>query len=240
MTAQPTPRKILYQLVSPLHRAVGDAEVERRRDLLRAWGSPGLSIDIASPEEGPMVVESQIDAALVFPGLRALAPRWSEDGYDAVVLGCFSDPGIEALRELTRSAVIGPGEAALLAAVQFGETFSVLSSDPTPAGLRRRIRGMGFAGRFVSEHVVGASVDDLRRSPDRAFASIAARAEACIGDGAEVIVLGCLAMCFVPGLPERLQEATGVPVINPVVAGLKSAEAALHYGVARRIAAPAS
>uniref|UniRef100_UPI00195428C1 hypothetical protein n=1 Tax=Klebsiella pneumoniae TaxID=573 RepID=UPI00195428C1 len=39
------------------------------------------------------------------------------------------------------------------------------------------------------------------------------------------------AMCFVEGLVEQLQKALAVPVINPVIAGLKSAEAALSYGV---------
>lgn len=231
MTSNPRKDRILYQLVSPLHAVVGAAEVERRRALLRRWASPAVEVEISSPPDGPPVVESQIDAAMVFPSLRRLAAAWTPSGHDAVVIGCFSDPGIEALRELTEAAVVGPGEAAMLAAAQFGERFAVLSSDPTPKGLRRRIRAIGLADRFVSEQVVGASVADLRRDPQAAFADILASARGCLAEGADILVLGCLAMCFVEGLVEQLQKALAVPVINPVIAGLKSAEAALPYGV---------
>lgn len=200
--------------------------------MLRQSCPSDIAIDVASPDDGPPVVESQVDAALVFPALRAAAGRWTEDGYDAVIIGCFSDPGIDAFREVTGCPVIGPGEAAMLAALQFGDRFSVLSSDPTPAGLRRRIRAMGIAERFASERLAGASVTDLRQKPDAAFERMISSAEACRRDGADVLVLGCLAACFIEGLPERLQAATGIPVINPVIAGLKSAETALRRGAA--------
>ncbi len=93
---------------------------------------------------------------------------------------------------------------------------------------------MGLGDRFVSEHVVGASVADLRRNPQDAFHRMIGSANQCVGDGADVIVLGCLAMCFVEGLVETLQQALGVPVINPVIAGIKSAEASLSYGISNK------
>lgn len=240
MTASSNTRKILYQLVSPLHLSAGPAEIARREALLRSWTSPAFQVDLASPETGPEVIESQIDVALAFPHLEAAARRWTADGYEAVVIGCFSDPAVDALRELTDSAVIGPGEAALLAAAQFADRFSVLSSEPSPSGLRRRIRAMGLGDRFVSERVVGASVAELRRTPEATFEGMVAAAKACLADGADILVLGCLSMCFAEDVPERLQKATGFPVINPVIAGLKSAEAALSYGIGRRPVRPAA
>lgn len=220
--------KILYQLVSPLHRTAGAAEVERRKQMLNAWMHPSAEVDIWSPDDGPAAVESAIDIAMVFPSLRPLVPRWSEGGYGAVVIGCFSDPGIEALRESTDVPVIGPGEAALIAAAQSGGKFSVLSSEPTPSGLQRRLRGMGIDGAFVSERLVGGSVSDLVKHPQQMLERVTASARACVQEGANVLVLGCLAMSFIEGLPERLQQLAGVPVINPVVAGLKSAEAVIN------------
>jgi allantoin racemase len=219
--------KVLYQLVSPLHRTAGAAEVERRRRMLNAWTSPSAEVDIWSPDDGPAAVESAIDIAMVFPSLRPLVPQWGKSGYGAVVIGCFSDPGIEALRESTGVPIIGPGEASLFAAAQSGGKFSVLSSEPTPSGLQRRIRGMGLDNAFVSERLVGGSVSDLVQQPQQMLERITASARACVQEGADVLVLGCLAMSFIEGLPERLQDLAGVPVINPVVAGLKSAEAVI-------------
>lgn len=226
LSSSATPR-VLYQLASPLHRTAGSDVVERRLQMLRGW-APSAAVFINSPDDGPDAIESAADAAMVFPALRGAASKWS-DQYDAVLIGCFSDPAVDALTEVSSLPVIGPGEAGLLAATQLGERFSVLSSDPTPKGLRRRIRGIGVEGSFVSEVTIGGSVADLNRDPDRHLSAIVARAKGCVAQGADVLVLGCFALSFIPGLPEKLTAAVGVPVINPVIAGLKAAEAAVLY-----------
>ena len=43
-------------------------------------------------------------------------------------------------------------------------------------------------------------------------------------DGADVLILGCMSMAFLPRVCEVLTERTGVPVVNPVTAALKTAE----------------
>ncbi|GGG72795.1 hydantoin racemase [Salipiger pallidus] len=227
MTDPSAPPRILYQLASPLHLTAGTEVVGKRLRMLRGW-APSAEVAIDSPQTGPRAIESTADAAMVFPALREAAADWS-DKHDAVLIGCFSDPAVDALTEIAGIPVIGPGEAGMLAAVQLGERFSVLSSDPTPKGLRRRIRGIGIEGSFVSEITVGGSVADLNRDPDTHLPAIVERAQSCVAQGADVLVLGCFALSFIPGLPERLTQAVGVPVVNPVIAGLKAAEAAVLY-----------
>ncbi len=228
-SASPSARpRVLYQLASPLHLTRGPEVVARRQRMMQAW-APSLQVEIASPDTGPAAIESATDAALVFPALHEAAATWAGMNIEAVLIGCFSDPGVEALAEVSGLPVIGPGESGILAAVQLGEGFSVLSSDPTPPGLRRRIRGIGVESSFVSEVTVGCSVDDLNRDPDTHLPAIINRAHACVAEGADVLVLGCFALSFTPGLPEGLAEATDVPVVNPVIAGLKAAEAVIHY-----------
>ncbi|GGF86282.1 allantoin racemase [Mameliella alba] len=224
----PARPRVLYQLASPLHLTRGPEVVARRQRMMQAW-APSLQVDIASPETGPAAIESASDAALVFPALRDSAATWAGAGIEAVLIGCFSDPGVDALSEVSGLPVIGPGEAGILAAVQLGERFSVLSSDPTPPGLRRRIRGIGVEGSFVSEVTVGCSVADLNRDPESHMPTVIDRARACVAQGADVLVLGCFALSFTPNLPERLAQTTGVPVVNPVIAGLKAVEAVIQY-----------
>lgn len=228
--------KILYQLTSPMHRTVGRPEIDRRLDILSRLVSPGTSVSIAPLEDAPPAVESLPDIALVAAALVREVPRWREGGFDAVVIGCFSDPGLAALQELIDVPVVGPGASSLHFAAQFGERFGVLSSEPSPKGLRARFRALGLDGLFVSERMVGASVLDLSRRRDDALGGIVAAARACVRDGADILVLGCLGMGFQPGLTAVLQREAGVPVINPVIAALKTAEAAISLGV--RVAAP--
>jgi allantoin racemase len=223
--------RILYQLASPMHRTLGQAEIERRRDLLSALVSPGTSVSVESLEDAPPAVESLSDIALVAALLVHQVPTWRERGYDAVVIGCFSDPGLAALRDLIDVPVVGPGASAVHLAAQFGDRFGVLSSEPTPKGLYARFRSLGVGDLFVSERMVGCSVLDLSRRRNEVTPGIVEAAKACTRDGADVLVLGCLGMGYLPGLTDLLQRETGVPVINPVAAALKTAEAAVSLGL---------
>jgi allantoin racemase len=223
--------RILYQLTSPLHRTLGQAEIDRRHNLLSAIVSPNVLVSIEPLEDAPPAVESVADIAVVAVELIRQVPRWRERGYDAVVIGCFSDPGLAALRDLIDIPVVGPGASSVHLAVQFGERFGVLSSEPTPKGLHARLRLLGVGDLFVSERMVGCSVLELSRRRDEVLAGIVEASKACVRDGADVLVLGCLSMGYLPGLTELIQREAGVPVINPVVAAIKTAEAAISLGL---------
>jgi allantoin racemase len=225
--------RILYQLTSPMHRTLGVEEIARRRAFLSEAASSDVTIDVWPLEDGPSAVESNANAALVVPELLRTVPKWVEEGYEAVIIGCFSDPGIAAIRDVTDIPIIGPGGSAMHLAAQFGERFSVLSSDPTPKGLIARLRSLGLGELFVSERMVGCSVLDLVRKPDEAFNGILAAARNCVDDGADILVMGCMGMGFTPQLTERLQDRVGVPVVNSVLAGLKIAEAAVSLRLRR-------
>jgi allantoin racemase len=226
--------RILYQLTSPMHRTLGQAEIDRRRDALAALVAPDTTVAVEPLEEGPPAVESLSDIAVVAAELIRQVPHWREGRYDAVVIGCFSDPGLAALRDLIDVPVVGPGASSVHLAAQFGDRFGVLSSEPTPKGLHARFRSLGVGDRFVSERMVGCSVLDLSRRRNEVMDGIVEAAKACVGDGADVLVLGCLGMGFLPGLTGLLQREARVPVVNPIVAALKTAEAAVSLGLRSR------
>ena len=43
-------------------------------------------------------------------------------------------------------------------------------------------------------------------------------------EASDTTLCGCMSMAFLPGICEDLSERVGVPVVNPVVAALKTAE----------------
>lgn len=228
--------RILYQLTSPMHRTMGHGEIARRREFLAASASLGCEVEVQPIEEGPPTIEGPVDAALVVPELLRLAPGWARDGYDGVVIGCFSDPGLAAVQSLTQVPVIGPGAAAMHLAAQIGSRFSILSPSGREEGrVRSRLRALGLADLFASVHGVGCSVMDLAQQNPAARERIIAAGRRCIeNDGADTIVLGCMSMAFLPGLQEDLQAGLGCPVVNPVVAALKTAEAIGAMGLHSR------
>jgi allantoin racemase len=227
--------RILYQLTSPMDRTLGPQEVERRRGVLQGYASAGTEVAVEPTASGPAAIESAHDAGLVVPELLRLAPVAEERGFDAIIIGCYSDPGLDGLRELLRIPVIGPGAASLHIAAQLGTRVSIL----TPAGrgfgrVAARMRALALAPLLASVRGIGLSVMDLARQTPGALDKAAGAARAAVEeDGADVVVLGCMSMAFLPGICEDLSERAGVPIVNPVVAALKTAEMVAGMGLAQ-------
>lgn len=225
--------RILYQLTSPMEKTVlGPAEVERRREFLRARAAPGTDVDVWSLPDGPPSIESAYEAALVVPELTRAVPRAQAEGFGAVIVGCFSDPGLEALRELVEIPVIGPGASAVHLAAQLGTRFTIVS--PLAGGDGRvaaRLRALGVADKFASVRAIGISVLDLARDREAVLERVSQVARAAAAeDGADVFVLGCMSMGFA-GVTDEIQKRVELPVVNPVVAALKTAEMVVAMGL---------
>jgi allantoin racemase len=218
--------RILYQLTSPMDKTIGPQEVRRRQQILQEYAASGTEVAAEPTATGPAAIENAQDAAIVVPELLRLGPLAQERGFDAIVIGCFSDPGIDPLRELLSVPVVGPGAASLHLAAQLGTRICVL----TPAGrgfgrLAARLRALALAPLLASVRGIGLSVMDLAQQQPGALDKAAEAARKAVeADGADVLVLGCMSMAFLPCVCESLSERVGVPVVNPVTAALKTAE----------------
>jgi len=224
--------KIVYHVVAPLELTIGPQELERRRAFLMRFADAGTEIEVRSPGEGRDSIESDWDIALMAPRIIDGLRKAQSEGFDAGIIGCFSDPGIDAAREAVDMPLVGPGAAAVHLALQLGDRFSVISpSDDGSGRTRANMRALGVEGRLASARGMGLSVPELARADAAALDKIAETAERCVSqDGADVLILGCMSMAFLdptPGLVERL----GVPVVNPIIAALKTAEAIHRLGL---------
>ena len=219
--------RILYQLTSPMDKTVGPQEVARRQKVLHSHAAAGTEVVAEPTAKGPAAIESGHDAGLVVPELIRLAPLAEKRGYDAIIIGCYSDPGLDALREMLTIPALGPGAASLHLAAQLGTRIAVLT--PSGRGYGRvaaRLRSLGIAPLLASVRGIGLSVMDLAKQTPGALDKAAEAARLAVEqDGADVLVLGCMSMAFLPGICEELGKRVGVPVVNPVIAALKTAEA---------------
>src|SRR5262245_49377082 len=145
-----------------MHNTVGPKEVARRQKVLQDHASAGTEVIPEPTAKGPAAIESAHDAGLVIPELIRLGPLAEQRGFSAMIVGCYSDPGLDALRELLTIPVIGPGAASLHLAAQLGTRISVLT--PSGRGYGRvaaRLRGLGIAPLLASVRGIGLSVMDL-------------------------------------------------------------------------------
>lgn len=185
---------------------------------LRMPGGPG--IDCVTLKEGPPGIETQQQVDGVVRPLQRLV-RESEADYAAFVVACYSDPGLHVLRELTRKPVLGISECGILTALTLGQKFGVIAI--LRQSIPRHLRYMGALGvmdRLAGELPVGLSVVELTNQ-EKTFGRMAEVGKRLREEhGADVIVMGCAGMAR---YRRPLQEAVGVPVVEPTQAAVTMA-----------------
>ncbi len=164
-------------------------------------------------------------AAYAIAGHAALDALASHRGrYDAVVLACFGDPGLAALKEVCRRPVIGMAEASIAMALPLGRRFALVTGgERWVPMLEEFVAAQGLCDRLASVIAVKPTGADIARDPEGALALLAAAAETAIErDRAEVVILGGAGLA---GLAEPLAGRLPVPVLDSVGCAVRMAEA---------------
>lgn len=225
--------KIVYLIPGPMGRSeAGRAEVERRGRLLRNYAAPQTEIGIQDVAEGPASIESMYEEYLSIPAAVRSSVELEQAGWDAIILGCYGDPGLDALRELVSIPVIGPGEATALMAASLGHRFSIITiTESVIAFTERLVRNVGVGDKLASVRVVDIPVLELHRDLEQTIeATIREGRRAIQQDRADTLILGCMSMGFLE-VAEAVAPELGVPVLNPARASLKFAEALVGAGL---------
>jgi len=196
---------------------------------------PGITVRSVTAPFGLPLIVSRADWLVAGPAtLAALAAARGE--YDAAVIACFGDPGLDAAKELLDVPVLGISEAAFHAACMLGRRFGVVSFTAALQpmfeecldhhGLRGRCAGFRMGPAFTGDP---GRVAEERR--DLLLELVRASIER---DGAECVILagGPLA-----GVAATLQPEVSVPLVDGVVAGVRLA-AGLVGMVPKRAARP--
>ena len=194
-------------------------------DALLAAKGPDTQIElVALPEGRPHHVEYHAYEAQVIADIVRIT--WHEaPAFDAIIIGCFYDVGLREAREVSGSApVVAPCQSSSAIAAVLGHRFSVpgRAAQVDPQNARRTCCFMGMANAWAPSGHMGMGVRDFQ--VDHALTCermLEAGRAAVEEDGAELLILGCTAEY---GFYRQMQEELGVPVLDPVLSALKSAE----------------
>lgn len=189
--------------------------------------SDGPEIECVTLTEGPLAVESQRDVDSVPPPLLRLAARL-ENAAAAFVVACFSDPGMHALREQSRRPVLGIAECGILTALTLGQRFGVIAILANSVSRHLRYFGaMGVMSRLAGDLPAGLRVSELA-DHSRTLRRMTDVGRTLRDDhGADVLVMGCAGMA---PYREPLEEACGIPVVEPTQAAVTMAVGRVRLG----------
>lgn len=195
-------------------QSVTDAMSETVEPLRRPAGP---AIECVTMESGPPGVETQMDAeSVVLPICDYVHGR--NDEASAFVIGCYSDPGLHAAREVARVPVFGIAESAMAAALTRGDRFGVISILPgsVPRHLRQ-VRAMGIESRLAADLAVGLGVVELGGEGEVYERMEGVGRRLRDEHGADVVILGCTGMAR---FQRPLEASLGLPVVEPTRAAV--------------------
>jgi len=191
---------------------------------------PGTYPDGVAPVElgGYRWVMEMIQFQVVENCLRA-----EREGYDAVAISCFADPGLELVRSLVDIPVVSSLETALLVSCTIGRRPGLLTLDGGMVRMiERLVADYGFSERLVGIDHLQPPLTEL--DLDKGFSGSAelverfrANARRLIAKGADVLIPaeGVLNTLMVRN---ALEEVDGVPVLDSYGAVLAMAEMLVH------------
>jgi allantoin racemase len=166
---------------------------------------------------------------MALPGLLAELKDRQAEGYDAAIIACFDDTGLEAARSFCDVPVLGLCESAVATAGFLAQRFTVVTTlERSRVLIDNLVRRYGMGDR-AKVRASDIPVLELENEASGAIGKLRAEIErALVEDGAEAIVLGCAGMT---DLARELQAHYGVPVVDGVAAAVKQAEALVSLGL---------
>ncbi len=172
----------------------------------------------------PRFIETYADQAAAAPGMIKIIGD-NQDGFDAFIIACHSDPNLDLMKETSVKPVVGIGEASMKLATMLGHKFAVISTASHSIPNKEALVEKYHLDRQLAS-VRAPEKEWLDRGIENAFRKTARAAIA--EDGAEVIVLGCAGLASLAG---RLQERLGVPVLDGIACALIIASGLVRAGL---------
>ena len=174
------------------------------------FGAPYIACEASYAVAGHATLDAW--AAAVPPG---------QPGPDAVLIACFGDPGLFALRETSLAPVTGLAQAAFAEASALGRFAVVTGGARWEPMLQRLAHALGVGQYLAGIQTVALTGAQIAADPQAAQSLlIDACRDAAQKFSAQAIVLGGAGLA---GLAEHIAPYVPVPVIDSVQAGTRQA-----------------
>ncbi len=220
-----------------IHGQYKPAELELRRKPVLAAASPGTQIEFTEIK-GDIIKLSykgtgELTAMLAGPQIVEKAKEAQEREFDAVLPWGTLDYGVNAARCHVDIPVVPMGRASFCLAAMLATRIAVIvyESQKIP-DCRRFIREIGFQDFVTSVRAVEIPTRDM--AAQRSLLKerlIRLGRRAVEEEDAEVILPRGVTMMPVYCSPEEISSEVGVPVIDPIAAGVKVAEMLVSMGL---------
>lgn len=146
------------------------------------------------------------------------SPEGEASPPQGVLIGCFGDPGLFALRESSACPVTGLAEASFIEAARHGGFAIVTGGERWKPMLQRLALSLGYADRLIHIETVAPTGAEMQADPQAALRHLSEACRAAARPGVAAIIVGGAGLA---GYAQRLQPEVALPLIDSAQAGLK-------------------
>ncbi len=212
-----------FKIINP-DWGMTEEQMEQRCRILEDYTRHRVQLSMECLTQTKVSLDSLVDLVRAGPEILKIAIRAEQEGYDAVILYCFSDPVMEACRQAVSIPVVGAGQAAylLLPAVAYHGVLLAADQNRIPEKMVSLSRTGLAADRICGyEPVHARDLDPIEHRRQLKKELLKAGRRALEHTDAQALILGCLSFL---GLSEELSAELMVPVIDPGPASVCLAE----------------
>ncbi len=137
---------------------------------------------------------------------------------NGVLIGCFGDPGLFALREMSDCPVTGLAEASFIQAAVHGPFSIVTGGERWKPMLERLAVSLGYGQHLRHIETVVPSGAELQANPQMAMECLQAACQKASKAGVKSIILGGAGLA---GYAAQIQSLVALPIIDSATAGLE-------------------
>jgi allantoin racemase len=208
-----------YLLINP---NTNSQTTERLRRVLLPRLPDGVSLDFCTARFGANYIACEASHAVAS---HACIDAWVHyhDQFQApnlagVLIGCFGDPGLFALRESSACPVTGLAEASFIQAAAKGPFAIVTGGERWKPMLQRLAQNLGYGNDLRHIETVAPSGAQLQADPEMALRCLLQACHQAESQGARSIILGGAGLA---GYAGALQDRCALPLIDSAQAGLE-------------------
>ena len=180
----------------------------------------GCGLDVRTVSKGAPYIACEASHAVA---ASALLETWADylseqNAPDGVLIGCFGDPGLFALRESSACKVTGLAEASFMEASERGSFAIVTGGLRWKPMLQRLAMTLGFGEALLHIETVTPTGAMLQADPAMAIECLTQACQDASLPGVRSIILGGAGLA---GLASVIQPHVDLPLIDSAQAGLR-------------------
>ncbi|MEM3592669.1 MAG: aspartate/glutamate racemase family protein [Candidatus Micrarchaeia archaeon] len=177
-----------------------------------------ISLETRVVKEGMASIENFFDEAVNTLSILRSIRSIKSDEFDAIIIDCMGDPGLDAAREISDIPIVGALESSVHLASVIGDPFGIVGIlESTIPAYYFAIRKYGLQNKLAGIKSINVPVLDIDKNREITMEKTLSVIKELTDMGANSILLGCTGLI---SFVQELQKHTNVPIIDPLAAAV--------------------